>query len=506
MQDSIGAFAREVIGINDQGDIREGSIFYNLKNGASKLYTFLEENKEVITTTVVNALNRAIESVKKWIAQMGGIDGIKQKMIEFKDKIVNEVIPAIIKIGSKISELTGWMWDHREAIMMAIIAWEAFKVALSIGQIISALSATFTAISAAITAAGGAAGIFAAIMAVITAPVTIWIAAIAAVIAIGYLIWKNWDFLSQKAVEIWGAISSFLMTTWTNITTWIINAVTAIWTGIVSIWTSIVEYIQTKLLQDIGFALGLIVGLIVMLPVYIFNGIGALGVFMWTKIFQPAWKYLTDNFPKWIDAMLQFFKDLPGNIVKSVADLGNFIWTRIMLPAGKYLTTNFPKWIDGILQFFKDLPQNIFNALGSLGQKIGDAFKNAFNWVKNNWSSFTKGFGEGFQKALDLAGLKFAAGGVVQGFMNGGMVYASSGFFQPSGTDTVPAMLTPGEMVLNAGQQANLFNQLNGKGSGGAMVNNWNITVQNEADEDRLIDKVLQVLSREQERANWGIS
>jgi len=32
---------------------------------------------------------------------------------------------------------------------------------------------------------------------------------------------------------------------------------------------------------------------------------------------------------------------------------------------------------------------------------------------------------------------------------NGGMIYASKGMFVPRGTDTVPAMLTPGEFVIN---------------------------------------------------------
>ena len=44
-------------------------------------------------------------------------------------------------------------------------------------------------------------------------------------------------------------------------------------------------------------------------------------------------------------------------------------------------------------------------------------------------------------------------GRVVQGFQTGGMVYAAGGGqmvnFQPRGTDTVPAMLTPGEFVIN---------------------------------------------------------
>lgn len=40
-------------------------------------------------------------------------------------------------------------------------------------------------------------------------------------------------------------------------------------------------------------------------------------------------------------------------------------------------------------------------------------------------------------------------GGAAQGLARGGMVYASRGMFIPRGTDTVPAMLTPGEFVVN---------------------------------------------------------
>jgi hypothetical protein len=46
-----------------------------------------------------------------------------------------------------------------------------------------------------------------------------------------------------------------------------------------------------------------------------------------------------------------------------------------------------------------------------------------------------------------LSKLKFADGGIVPGYGN---------------TDSVPAMLTPGEVILNASQQEGLVNQLNG--------------------------------------------
>jgi hypothetical protein len=41
-------------------------------------------------------------------------------------------------------------------------------------------------------------------------------------------------------------------------------------------------------------------------------------------------------------------------------------------------------------------------------------------------------------------------------FAEGGMVYAAGGTFVPKGTDTVPAMLTPGEFVVNRGAVSSL--------------------------------------------------
>jgi hypothetical protein len=57
----------------------------------------------------------------------------------------------------------------------------------------------------------------------------------------------------------------------------------------------------------------------------------------------------------------------------------------------------------------------------------------------------------------------------VSQFARGGTVYANNGMFVPRGTDTVPAMLTPGEFVVNrsAVQRGNNLQILNAMNSGG---------------------------------------
>jgi hypothetical protein len=73
----------------------------------------------------------------------------------------------------------------------------------------------------------------------------------------------------------------------------------------------------------------------------------------------------------------------------------------------------------------------------------------------------------------ELSGDSFAAGGGIvagmgiQHFAGGGNVLP----FMPRGTDTVPAMLTPGEMVLNRSQQSRLLGLADGRTSTEALSN-----------------------------------
>ena len=108
--------------------------------------------------------------------------------------------------------------------------------------------------------------------------------------------------------------------------------------------------------------------------------------------------------------------------------------------------------------------------------------------VKATWSSTKEVVGQGWDKAKDLAsqaweGTKQAAStawsGIksIFGFASGGIVPkpGQKPKFFANGTDSVPAMLTPGEMILNEEQQATAFG---GGGSGTASL---------EAKVDRLV-------------------
>jgi hypothetical protein len=76
-----------------------------------------------------------------------------------------------------------------------------------------------------------------------------------------------------------------------------------------------------------------------------------------------------------------------------------------------------------------------------------------------------------FQNKIgEVAGRNENFSGPIQTRANGGMIYASQGKFIPRGTDTVPAMLTPGEFVVNRSsvQRGNNLQLLQAMNKGGA--------------------------------------
>lgn len=104
---------------------------------------------------------------------------------------------------------------------------------------------------------------------------------------------------------------------------------------------------------------------------------------------------------------------------------------------------------------------------GVIGQKIGEFFSDALNAIfepiqglfdplTDALISVRDAVWQLYQPIFDLidslsggsTGDFFASLDPSQFFKNGGLVYAADGYFKPKGTDTVPAMLTPGELVV----------------------------------------------------------
>ena len=148
---------------------------------------------------------------------------------------------------------------------------------------------------------------------------------------------------------------------------------------------------------------------------------------------------ITEPFEKLFNPLLGSIQGLSGSfqaldttfkgIGQIFVDFGNFIKDTFqgLIDAFANLTNGLSRLLDPIERLIKAIDK----AFGGGGGKgiIAETYQRAGGG---------KGGGEGlFRERLKAIGLA-----------KGGLVYAADGFFSPKGTDTVPAMLTPGELVV----------------------------------------------------------
>jgi len=149
--------------------------------------------------------------------------GVKGAFMEFATNLIpvltdqllpalqEHLIPAVQTFAEKIQALIEWFMDLSPTMQKAI---------LIIIAIVSAVGPLLFVFGKAISLIGGMVLMFSklipimstvgAVIGGLSAPVLIAIAAIAALIAIGVLLWKNWDTVKAKVVEVWGRVVSFL--------------------------------------------------------------------------------------------------------------------------------------------------------------------------------------------------------------------------------------------------------------------------------------------------------
>ena len=223
-----------------------------------------EEEKAAMIAEVVNQnVGDMNEEFAKTDA--GKIQQAKNALGDMGEEIGAVLLPAVADLVSwfqtnlmpKLQQLINFMKQH-PAIAKFALAFAAITAALGplimiIGGLISAIGSIIT-----IAPALGAAFTF------VTGPIGLVIAAIAAAIAIGIALYRNWDTVKAKAIAIWNAIKNAIMkpvnavknavktnfttlkSTVTSIFTSIKAKATSIWNGIKSAITNPIETAKNK--------------------------------------------------------------------------------------------------------------------------------------------------------------------------------------------------------------------------------------------------------------------
>lgn len=174
----------------------------------------------------IGTLNKIIEALQplfQWfwdnvlqpIAQWtGGVfltvwDGINDALQKFSDWCA-EHIPTIDELKNAFAGMHEWLSKNETALQMIAIAIGAFTTALGLNTLASnASSIAFGLSSLAIGVYNGVTAIattattaFGAAVAFLTSPITIAVLAIAGLIAVGVLLYKNWDKIKEKCAQL----------------------------------------------------------------------------------------------------------------------------------------------------------------------------------------------------------------------------------------------------------------------------------------------------------------
>ncbi|VNR29366.1 TMP repeat family [Streptococcus pneumoniae] len=358
-------------------------------DGFTVFSDWCKENKEPIL-----ALITAWQTINflSWAEQAGGLAGA----FSLLGSKVSLIVGGIKNLGLAIKALTfDKLVSFGETIYLNTLYAKDFvvnsgktiaqlgKTALELGK--SALAWTAHAAKMGLATAAEfahsvAAGVataatwaFNAALAVLTSPITWIIAAIAALIAIGVLLYQNWDTVVEFAKTAWQGLCDFI--------SGICRAIGEFFSGL---WTKLQE------------------------------------------IFEPIGQWFGEKFQQAWDAIVNIFTPIGSWFGQRWADV-----TSALANIGAWFTDMFQKAWTGLTNIFSKLGSwfgerwnDVTSALSKVASWFGEMFTNAYNAVKNAFSSiggFFSGVWSTVQSIFVNAGQKVgsAVGGAFRSAVNG---------------------------------------------------------------------------------------
>ena len=382
-------------------------------DGFTAFSDWCKENKEIISTiaNVIGTLSTVWQGIKflSWAEQVGGLAGAFDL---FSGK-VSFIVSGIKNLGLALKALTfDKLVSFGETIYLNALyakdfvvnsgklivelgktALELGKSALAWGVHAAQMGLAATAEIAQSIAAGVAAAATWALngaIAVLTSPITLVIAAIAALIGIGVLLYQNWDTVVEFAKTAWQGLCDFI----SGICQAIGEFFSGLWTKLQEIFEPIGQWFGEKFQQ----AWDAIVN--------IFSGIGE----WFSGVFQGAW-----------DAIVNIFSNLGSWFGERWADV-----TNALSDANTWLGDKFQEGWDAISNTFsklgswfgdrwnesKDALAEANTWLGDKFQsgrdKVNSAFEKVGSWFGDRWNDIKDGvkeadtwFGEKFESAKE---------------------------------------------------------------------------------------------------------
>ena len=321
------------------------TVFDVLKHAADVI---LPRIQDVLDTTVMPA----IEKFGQWFIDnqdtiREAFDTIGQAAKAFTDTlafffdvtwpiaepILKKILDIFLDLAGKVATVAAKLDWLAIGLGTALGIWVAWNVAVLIG-------------TGLMTVATGVIAAFGIAIAIATSPIFLIGLAIVGLIAIGVLLWKNWDKIKEFALKIWENIKNIIKEHWDKILAILFPAV-GLPILIFRNWGKIKEKVSEILGAVFGFFGDLwsdITGW------FTDNPLTTLIEDHWGKIVEVVntiWNNVYSTVTGWINAIVEFVKELPGRILEIIQKI--------------------PSMVGNVI---KDIPV-IGDAIGAVGGAVG---------------------------------------------------------------------------------------------------------------------------------------
>lgn len=350
----------------------------------------------------LQALGGAIDFVN------GVIEALKPAFKFFWDNFLKPVaewtggvIVDVLKgLGDVLSTIGDWLSEHGKGFSDFVIALGTFAGVvggiIAVGTAIETFVGFLGGLAAIITGAGGVTGAIGSLVAILGGPITI---AIAAAIAIGVLLYKNWDEITEAA----GKLGKWISQKWNDIT----KATSEAW-GNVEKWTSEKWNAAKKSVSDTAESIG--------------NKVST----KWNDVKKgtsDAW----DNVKKWTSDKWNDTKKSVHDTADSIGSKVSNKWNEIKSGTGNAwdnVKTSVSNAANTAKTNASNAWSNMKDKMGGYANSIKSTAKGAFDNVASWASGMGKTIGSGLENGVKAVKKGAAAigngiAGVIGGAVNG---------------------------------------------------------------------------------------
>lgn len=204
--DKLGKLTESLINSDGAADKMARTMQDNMKSSLEQMMGALESAAIVVQKILAPAVKQVADAVSGLVDKFVSAPEPVQKMIVTIGLIVAAIGPLLLIVGK------------------AIKIFQTMKIGfLAMRSGLALMGSSFTAISL---------------------PILGIIAAIAAVIAIGILVYKNWDEISKFGKELWGSFSTWVVDTTKTIIDGIVNGWNSFKQGTIDLWNTTVQWVK----------------------------------------------------------------------------------------------------------------------------------------------------------------------------------------------------------------------------------------------------------------------